>query len=379
MGASGRCLRGAAGARLRRLEGGRPDDQRHRRRALPARKRQPSRLRQHLHFAGEVPPGNGRCISRQRADEAADGRACVPPLSEEGHRLAHRGLPLAERRRHEPRPHQAGVLGCVQRDRPEDIRAGPASEARRGRLAGHGRSRRRRTSASRASCPRPRRAGRDLPALSSATSPATRRSKPWTSSASRTSRTSIAGRPGSFAPTAPTRSSYDSVKAEIAKTGGNCDGTMRPWAHSTKVDGATVIFPKKRRVWFRGRSWSFIASANEDALFDAGIYRVTRHKVSKAEKAENLRPARCIPVELRAFPSAAASPRKVRLLGHASEPRPIRGACSARRAASSSSSAPATAKPKTGPGTFQDTLEPGLATPETAVRCQDRTCSTGRR
>jgi hypothetical protein len=80
------------------------------------------------------------------------------------------------------------------------------------------------------------------------------------------------------------RPSYDTVKAEIAETGGNCGGTLRPWSHSTKVDGAKVIFPKKRRVWFRGRAWSFLASANEDALFDAGIYRVTRRKVSKARR-----------------------------------------------------------------------------------------------
>ena len=80
------------------------------------------------------------------------------------------------------------------------------------------------------------------------------------------------------------RPSYDTVKAEIAKTSGNCDGTMRPWAHSTKVDGAKVIFSKKRRVWFRGRAWSFIASANENALFNAGIYRVTRHKGAKARR-----------------------------------------------------------------------------------------------
>jgi hypothetical protein len=80
------------------------------------------------------------------------------------------------------------------------------------------------------------------------------------------------------------RASYNTVKAELAETGGNCVGTMRSWRHSTKVDGAKVTFSKRRRVWFRQRSWSFIASANEDALFDAGIYRVTRHKGSKARR-----------------------------------------------------------------------------------------------
>jgi hypothetical protein len=72
------------------------------------------------------------------------------------------------------------------------------------------------------------------------------------------------------------RPSYSTVKAEIAETGGNCVGTMRSWRHSTTVDGAKARFPKLRRVPRRVRSWNFLASADEDALFDAGIYRVTR-------------------------------------------------------------------------------------------------------
>jgi hypothetical protein len=82
------------------------------------------------------------------------------------------------------------------------------------------------------------------------------------------------------------RASYDTVKAELAETGGNCVGTMRSWRHSTTVDGAMATFPKRRRVWYRVRSWSFIASADEDALFDAGIYRVTRGR--KRVKARTL-------------------------------------------------------------------------------------------
>jgi hypothetical protein len=71
------------------------------------------------------------------------------------------------------------------------------------------------------------------------------------------------------------RPSYDSVKATIAETGGNCAGGMRAWRHSTSVDGAAATFRKDRRLPSRVSSWAFLASAEEDAVFDSGIYRVT--------------------------------------------------------------------------------------------------------
>ncbi|MEK6276047.1 MAG: hypothetical protein AABM30_12045 [Actinomycetota bacterium] len=73
-----------------------------------------------------------------------------------------------------------------------------------------------------------------------------------------------------------TRPSYDAVRSTIAETGGNCAGAMRSWRHSTAVDGATATFRRDRRLPSRVDSWAFLASAREDALFDAGIYRVTR-------------------------------------------------------------------------------------------------------
>jgi hypothetical protein len=82
------------------------------------------------------------------------------------------------------------------------------------------------------------------------------------------------------------RPSYGTVKAEIAETGGKCVGPMRPWHHSTTVDGAKATFRKVRRLPRSVRSWNFLASANEDALFDAGIYRVTRGR--KRLKARTL-------------------------------------------------------------------------------------------
>jgi hypothetical protein len=70
------------------------------------------------------------------------------------------------------------------------------------------------------------------------------------------------------------RPSYDSVKSTIAQTGGNCSGSMRGWRHSTSVDGASATFPRSRRLPSRVSTWSFLASADEDARFDAGVYRM---------------------------------------------------------------------------------------------------------
>ena len=70
------------------------------------------------------------------------------------------------------------------------------------------------------------------------------------------------------------RPSYEAVKSTIADTQGNCVGAMRGWRHSTTVDGASATFPRSRRLPSRVDSWSFLASAGEDASFEAGIYRL---------------------------------------------------------------------------------------------------------
>jgi hypothetical protein len=82
------------------------------------------------------------------------------------------------------------------------------------------------------------------------------------------------------------RPSYDAVKATIAETGGNCAGPMRSWRHSTTVDGAEATFPRSRRLPSRVDSWNFLASADEDSLFTAGIYRVTRGRLGARALAE---------------------------------------------------------------------------------------------
>jgi hypothetical protein len=69
------------------------------------------------------------------------------------------------------------------------------------------------------------------------------------------------------------RKSYLAVKAVLAETGGNCVGKMRSWRHSTKVAGSSARFARAHRLPSRVRSWSFLASAGEDAVFDAAVYR----------------------------------------------------------------------------------------------------------
>ena len=81
------------------------------------------------------------------------------------------------------------------------------------------------------------------------------------------------------------RPSYASVRAEIAANGGNCPDTMRVWHHSTSVEGAKATFPKLRRLPRRVHKWSILASADEDAFFTAGIYRVTRGRTRLKSKA----------------------------------------------------------------------------------------------
>jgi hypothetical protein len=70
------------------------------------------------------------------------------------------------------------------------------------------------------------------------------------------------------------RPAYNSVKATLAQTGGRCAGRPESWRHSTTLEGASATFPRWRRMPKRIDRWSFLARAEEDARFDAGIYRL---------------------------------------------------------------------------------------------------------
>ena len=64
------------------------------------------------------------------------------------------------------------------------------------------------------------------------------------------------------------RASYDTVKAAIAETGGNCVGREASWRHLTTVDGAQADFSAKVQT-----RYGFGVTAAEGATFRAGIFR----------------------------------------------------------------------------------------------------------
>ncbi len=140
-----RRLRARARGVLRRDQERRPLDHGDRDRPRPARHRQPSRSREPLHLAGPLHSRHRPRVPQDQAEEADHGRAELPPVSERVHRQARDGLRVAERGHSEPRPHQAGGLGRVQRHGAADVPRGrhaPGAGAHaqaapeRGRLAG---------------------------------------------------------------------------------------------------------------------------------------------------------------------------------------------------------------------------------------------------
>jgi hypothetical protein len=72
------------------------------------------------------------------------------------------------------------------------------------------------------------------------------------------------------------RSSFDSVRAEIARSNGRCAGQVRSWRHSTKVAGARLRFPKARGLPARRLTLALVANAEEDATAEAAVYRGKR-------------------------------------------------------------------------------------------------------
>jgi hypothetical protein len=64
------------------------------------------------------------------------------------------------------------------------------------------------------------------------------------------------------------RLSYDTVKAAIADTGGECFGSEATWRHLTTVDGARANFSADVKARF-----GFAVTAEEGATFRAGIFR----------------------------------------------------------------------------------------------------------
>jgi hypothetical protein len=77
------------------------------------------------------------------------------------------------------------------------------------------------------------------------------------------------------------RPSFYSVKAATAQTRGRCQGKMRPWRHTTRVAGARVKWPRKRTQPARRLGLELVLNAQEDALFEAGVYNAGGKRVLK--------------------------------------------------------------------------------------------------
>lgn len=74
------------------------------------------------------------------------------------------------------------------------------------------------------------------------------------------------------------RASYDSVRDEIARTGGRCAGAPVSWSHSNAVSGAGAVFSDVRDKSLKQKSWGFGVRAEEDANYTARIEKVAGEK-----------------------------------------------------------------------------------------------------
>jgi hypothetical protein len=72
------------------------------------------------------------------------------------------------------------------------------------------------------------------------------------------------------------RSSFDAVRAEIARSNGRCTGRFRSWRHTTTVTGARLRIPKRRVLPARRLSLALVANVEEDATAETALYRGKR-------------------------------------------------------------------------------------------------------
>jgi hypothetical protein len=82
------------------------------------------------------------------------------------------------------------------------------------------------------------------------------------------------------------RASYATVKNTIAQTKGQCALTPPGWLHMTTVTGGVIRFGVLIKRSTRNKIWRLRATAQEDALYKAGIFRVASSKIkAKSKKA----------------------------------------------------------------------------------------------
>ena len=85
------------------------------------------------------------------------------------------------------------------------------------------------------------------------------------------------------------RPSFGTVRAAIKRARNGCQGGTVQWHHIQTVLGAGVSFGKLKPSRRTQRWWGFSATAKEDALYNAGIYRVGSRKLSEQGRDQVVR------------------------------------------------------------------------------------------
>jgi hypothetical protein len=80
------------------------------------------------------------------------------------------------------------------------------------------------------------------------------------------------------------RQSYTAVKSAIKQTNGTCALPPPGWSHTTTVTGAKVTFGPARTKSTKNKNWRFAATAQEDATYVAGIFRLGSGKITAAAR-----------------------------------------------------------------------------------------------
>jgi hypothetical protein len=77
-----------------------------------------------------------------------------------------------------------------------------------------------------------------------------------------------------------TRPSYDAVKSELATSHATCAGAPVTWKHTTAVVGVAPRFDARKTLSAGFVAWSFQLGVRENALFTAGLFRLSATSLS---------------------------------------------------------------------------------------------------
>ena len=98
------------------------------------------------------------------------------------------------------------------------------------------------------------------------------------------------------------RPSFDAVKSMLARTRGRCQGSLRGWRHTTRVEGAKVKWPVQRRLPARRLTLALVANAEEDARFEAGLYNARGKRVLRQAGSVSAYRSRIVRLSMRFRP-----------------------------------------------------------------------------